>query len=276
MSCLVTKLKATVNNPNLPVFETMQQFTLDAITASGNPSMTDAQKYALNHFFYQMGAIDNSSLWGKIKVILLPMICGKNLSTAIVNYKGNIVEATPDSNWSFAENGGLINTGGTYRLDLTSKYTGSSASLSAVYVTMLNNMAVGASLWRIGSTSEVLNTYAMGHSAATSYSLVSRSATYILNNTSEEYDIASMRVFTDKTIYKLIHSSSGTSVVAEDTTLSGAKEPITFTSENGRIQLDRYPMSCGAAILSDVLSESEMDTVLDAVKNLKIAFAVSA
>lgn len=89
MDCLVTRLKAVVNNPNLPILETMQQFTLDAITASGNSTMTDAQKWALNHFFYQMGAISNSELWQKIKFLGLPIICNDNLNKALTNYVDN-------------------------------------------------------------------------------------------------------------------------------------------------------------------------------------------
>ena len=88
-NCLVTRLKAVVNNPDLPVLETMQQFTLDAIAASGNSSMTDAQKWALNHFFYQIGAIDNSGIFNKLYYLYMPIICNQNLEKAFVDYKGS-------------------------------------------------------------------------------------------------------------------------------------------------------------------------------------------
>lgn len=88
-NCLITKLKATVNNPNLPIIETMQQFTLDAIAASGNSSMTDDQKWALNYFFYQIGAITDSSIYSKLIYLGLPMIAG-DLAGATLNYKGNV------------------------------------------------------------------------------------------------------------------------------------------------------------------------------------------
>lgn len=86
MECLITKLKAEVDNPNLPILETIQQITLDAIAASGNTSMTDAQKYALNHFFYQLGAVDNSALWSKIDGIILPFLAN-DAAHSIVDYK---------------------------------------------------------------------------------------------------------------------------------------------------------------------------------------------
>lgn len=73
-NCLVTRLKAVVNNDSLPVLETMQQFTLDAIARSGNNTLTDEQKLALNHFFYQIGAISNNELWQSIDTLLIPII----------------------------------------------------------------------------------------------------------------------------------------------------------------------------------------------------------
>ena len=88
-NCLVTKLKASVNNPDLPIFEPMAQFTLDAITASSNSVMTDGQKVALNHFFYKIGAVSNSALWNKIVNLSLPVICNDNALTALVNYVDN-------------------------------------------------------------------------------------------------------------------------------------------------------------------------------------------
>ena len=95
-NCLVTKLKAAVNNPDLPVLETMQQFTLDAIAASGNASMTVDQKLALNHFFYRIGAIDNSGIYSKLGGLFLPLICGDVLAKALVDYKGTNIEGRED------------------------------------------------------------------------------------------------------------------------------------------------------------------------------------
>lgn len=85
---LVTKLKATVDNPTLPVLHVMQQYTLDAIAASGNNSVTDNQKWALNELFYALDKYDmtEDSIWNKIEVIYLPLIAG-SISNAAVNYK---------------------------------------------------------------------------------------------------------------------------------------------------------------------------------------------
>lgn len=106
MNCLVTKLKATVNNPNLPVLETMQQFTLDAIAASGNNNMTDAQKWALNKFFVSIGAPDNSGVFAKTKGLFLPLICNDNIVKAMYDYKNSALYSVNEG-VSFDSNHGL-------------------------------------------------------------------------------------------------------------------------------------------------------------------------
>lgn len=104
-NCLVTRLKAVVNNPSLPVMETMQQFTLNAITASGNDAMTDEQKWALNHFFYQIGAINNSGIYSKLQLLGLPVIAGTKAG-ALYNHKvGGTSASEVSANVTFADGG---------------------------------------------------------------------------------------------------------------------------------------------------------------------------
>lgn len=107
-NCLVTRLKAVVNDDSLPVIETMQQFTLDAIAASGNNNMTDAQKWALNHFFYRIGAISNSGIYSKLQILGLPFI-GTSVATALHNYiAGGASPAGISSQLSFSD--GIISS----------------------------------------------------------------------------------------------------------------------------------------------------------------------
>lgn len=107
-NCLVTRLKAVVNDDSLPVIESMHQFTLDAIAASGNNSMTDAQKWALNHFFYQIGAISNSGIYSKLQILGLPFI-GTSMNTALHNYiVGGASPTNIDTRVSFSN--GVITT----------------------------------------------------------------------------------------------------------------------------------------------------------------------
>ena len=85
----IKKLNVIVDNNNLPILEPMSQFTLDAITKSGNASMSDEQKFALNHFFYQIGAIGGNGIASKLDVLYLPLICNKNVNKAIIDYIGD-------------------------------------------------------------------------------------------------------------------------------------------------------------------------------------------
>lgn len=148
--CLHTRLKAEVSNPNLPVLETMQQFTLDAITASGNSSMTDAQKWALNHFFYQIGAIGNSGIYTKLGGLYLPLICGGVLAKALVDYKGTNSRDISDKNVKFQSNG-LVKSDpsgsvSTSKIILRNDYAGEIDSLSVAIMFTEELSANGTSL----------------------------------------------------------------------------------------------------------------------------------
>lgn len=87
----------------------LDPFTLAAITASGNQTMSDAQKLALDDFFEVLGTFENNGVWAKLDKVYLPMICG-TLSTACVNYKDLDNSGTapvPDSSWLEIRNNGL-------------------------------------------------------------------------------------------------------------------------------------------------------------------------
>ena len=88
MDCLVTKLKAVVNNDNLPVLNVLNDFTKEAILKSGNTGLSDDQKFALNSFFRTMGAFSNSTLWQKIDMLLLPIIGANGTPHLVVDYSG--------------------------------------------------------------------------------------------------------------------------------------------------------------------------------------------
>lgn len=145
-NCLVTQLKAEINNPNLPFFETMQQFTLDAIAASANSAMTDAQKWALNHFFFQIGAIRNTPTWQKIKGLIIPVICADNINKVAVNYVDNTTYSAPSG--SFTSNHGYY--GNQCRIN---NYVDNRIGLSCLYIPDVPmNVAAGCTI--LGTTSE--------------------------------------------------------------------------------------------------------------------------
>lgn len=67
----------------------LNPFTLAAIEASGNQSMTSEQKSALDTFFNKIGAFGNESeIWSKLDKVYIPFICS-SLSKVCVNYKTN-------------------------------------------------------------------------------------------------------------------------------------------------------------------------------------------
>lgn len=67
--------------------------TLAWITASGNDSLTEAQKTALDDFVLALGAHNDSELWGKIDRIWLPMIAGSK-ATSLYEYKNGANSAS--------------------------------------------------------------------------------------------------------------------------------------------------------------------------------------
>lgn len=121
-NCLLTQYKASVNNPDLPVLESMQQFTLDAITRSGNNSMTDSQKWALNHFFYEIGAISNNELWQKVRLLLIPLI-GAAKNKVILDYKNTGV--------NIANSSDIVNQAGALEVSTTASIQVQNADLSS-------------------------------------------------------------------------------------------------------------------------------------------------
>lgn len=68
----------------------VSKFTLSALAASGNKSLTGKKVLALDTFFGNIGAISNSGIWPKLKLFTLPLIAG-SLDKALVNYKDNSV-----------------------------------------------------------------------------------------------------------------------------------------------------------------------------------------
>lgn len=274
-NCLITKLDAIVNDDTLPVLETMQQFTLDAITASGNETMADAQKASLNHFFYQIGAIDNNALWAKIKLLLLPMVCNKNIAKSLINYTTNDLEVTPYTpNWSFAANGGLTCSDTTSNLTLSdARFVGRSDEVSVVFATMAASFKSQGAL-RFGNSSGISTDFFSRLAGdGVRYYFAWRGVSVYATTSSYTFDIAGLRALSDRNLFKAIESTGDGVISITDTKMSGAKEVQDYTSTTGTMQLRAGDFDLGAYVVAKGLSESEMDTILNAVKQLKVAFA---
>lgn len=83
----------------------LSQFTLNAIAASGKV-MTDEQKYALEDFFTSIGAIDNNGIWAKLDKVYIPFI-GADVTKGLMNYKTNNLDNTLNADNLTLVNGGV-------------------------------------------------------------------------------------------------------------------------------------------------------------------------
>lgn len=159
-NCFVTKLKASADNPDLPILETMQQFTLNAIAKSGNVSMTDEQKWALNHFFYQVGAVGNTGIWNKIRTIFIPII-GATKNNIVLDYKNDGVSMNSSSKSMVNQGGALEAVSGlaifsTNYPNLTATLKGSAfCAVAAVGSSMDSNTYVGIKTGEISRISGI-------------------------------------------------------------------------------------------------------------------------
>ena len=86
------------NIGHIEVTKDLAPFTLAAIEASGNTSLRGEQKSALNTFFDNLGAFDNTGLWTKIKVLMMPML-SLDLAHSMVDYTDNEVKVVPNSTY---------------------------------------------------------------------------------------------------------------------------------------------------------------------------------
>lgn len=83
----------------------LSKFTLDAIATSGKV-MTDEQKYAMEYFFTSIGAIDNNGIWAKLDKVYIPFI-GADVTKGLVNYKDNNLDNTLNADNLTLVNGGV-------------------------------------------------------------------------------------------------------------------------------------------------------------------------
>lgn len=274
--CLVTKLKAVVSDDSLPVLRTMQQFTLDAIEASGNAAMTSAQKIALNDFFYDIGAIANSALWQKIHVLLLPMICNDNLDKVVVDYTNNVAQAAPDASWGFV-NHGIVHIGSSFvtGLVLNKTFTGRTDSLSLVFVGM---SGFGT---EVGSVSQLLRIYVTGQSSSaskfgmhnTGNNLCADALGAVITTPisgASGYDILGMNVGENATKAIYANSVSGDNIVVDSPASARSQTPFTASGDN--IQIYPNKEAAGLILMASPLTTTELTTLVNAAKGLKAAF----
>ena len=104
---MIIKLKGadfSANNLGQINVRELNDFTKSAITASSNTAMTEVQKYALDDFFYNIGAFGSkNNIYAKVKLLALPIIAN-GIDGAKVNFKNNISLPLSD-NWTLDDYG---------------------------------------------------------------------------------------------------------------------------------------------------------------------------
>lgn len=284
-NCLVTKLNAVVNDDKLPVIETMQQFTLDAIALSGNENMTEEQKYALNHFFYQVGAIANSSLWQKIDFLFLPLIAGE-VNKIAANYKGlTLISGASVASDVILGNGGVINTGtavititipisySEYNPNNISAYVAFSDNLSENPGTTNGNRLVG--IEDSGSTRLYMYLAVQSSRQRLNFREDSDPIVYgICSYGGSDYLCSLSGNDEEHTIIVKNKDKSGNSIGITQNYITGRIYDGTMT--NGSYSIPAHPQNKGyaisASIVGKALTETEADMLMDAVITLKHNF----
>lgn len=99
----------------------LDDFTKAAIVASGNNSLTETQKAALNELFLAMGVDGSNNVMSKIHRLYLPMIAG-DVSHALINYKDssftNDKSDLDSTKWTLRSHG-LVGTASGQNINLT-------------------------------------------------------------------------------------------------------------------------------------------------------------
>lgn len=134
----------------------LNEFTLNAITLSGNESMTDEQKKSLDVFFENIGAFGSkSNIWSKLDKVYLPMICTA-LNKSCVNYITGNTDAVPDSTWLELRNHGIgrienATKGQTLIVDNNYVWNWGNKCAFAFNTSNLNNSNMGVRNYRSGT-----------------------------------------------------------------------------------------------------------------------------
>lgn len=115
----------------------LDAFTIAAIEASGNSSLTTEQKFALDDFFGTLGAYgDSSNIWSKMSYMFIPFL-SSDVSKAMVNYVGNDTSIVPDSSKFELRNKGLAvkeSQTGYFQINHTSSFDGEDISYGFRYM----------------------------------------------------------------------------------------------------------------------------------------------
>lgn len=277
--CLFEKLAGSANNPDLPIIETLQQFTLNAITASGNANVTEIQTYALNHFFYTVGAIDNSGIWTKLKYVFIPFL-GNTVGKSFVDYLTNTNYSIPSSASLVMRNGGVVGSSLIAKPVVEGSVNGistSNLSIVALYESDKNINLDSMSYVKLGSINVCAQSNANFHminittgspsSPAVRGMLPKEGNNYIngVGMTINQYDTDHYNPYFITANHSIVGATSIESLAtqSEETVTDGNLVATFLANESAAIQL---------LIVGQYLTPTELQTLMTACDTLKQAF----
>ena len=255
----------------------LDDFTKAAIVASGNTSMTDVQKSALNTFFKKLGAFGTTGVWSKIHYAWMPII-GGSLDKAFLNYKSNEVNVVPKSEyWSLVE-GGIKSlksgVGGRNNFQSTDIIDGRNLSIACCYVDnrVKNNILVsfGEDYNEICVTGQISGD---GNAQCA-----------ILKHNGTKLVILDSRGVSDEPRVVSVNGTEVKALLNREVRLHSMSEEISFVSNpDGTLLIEplsylvhgaNTPENGGASILfiGEALTNDEMLLLNDAMKEFKVKY----
>lgn len=267
------------NIGHIEVTKYLAPFTLAAIEASGNTSLRAEQKSALNTFFDNLGAFDNTGLWTKIKVLMMPML-SLDLAHSMVDYTDNEVKVVPNSTYYEQVQDGLhgIATEGNFVANACQFESNKAVSSSNYSVVLLGTPGnVFTDLGYINGSLDTIFTGSKTGAGGRNF-LISNHGTQILS-------VNAQKVIVEKSI----GFSSGASATdvnlysdgfARSSTLSA--QPKFAATPDGKIRYSFMRNSSGTAlatdgtlkvaIIGDSLTPDELKSLCDYVDIFNDAF----
>lgn len=260
------------NIGHVEVTTDLSEFTKKAILASGNESLTDVQKSALNSFFKLIGAGESgNTIASRMRFVFLPMLA-TNVSNALINYKDDTFtkSATPSASAWKMEDNGVVGVDATGTGAITMILTNPIMQNNACMLTMTSRPTTGTtgnqhflSIRGKQNESKWLTFYRYGKNFGSSpnqWMLVESGNGHVYG-------------------YNLQSSSNGYSIYS-----SGIKNtPLPNVDMSDQTSQTIYTLGLSSKnivptafmMLGDALTDAEMNEVINAVDNLHDIFGLA-
>lgn len=255
----------------------LAEFTKAAIAASGNSTMNEKQKSALNTFFRKVGAFGSTGVWSKIHYAWIPII-GGSLDKAFMNYKNNEVNVVPKSDYWTMVDGGVKSiqggVGGRTNFKSSDVVYGNNFSVATTYINGEGSNAVLASFGE--DYYEIFITGSISGGGDVQLSIQKHDGTSLGTVTSTGVsDNPRILSVNGSNISAVINGSKMTAVASEEIVFKTADtgdlliEPLSYLVKGANA-----PTDTGVSIMfiGEALSDSEMMLLNEAMQEFKKSY----